>query len=139
MKPLSILIADDSQLARRWIKLALPENIKYTVVEASNGEEALQVIRNIHIDLLLLDLNMPVLGGIDVLKILQNEHNELFIAVISADFQPAQQAIVKQLGAHLFLKKPVNPDRLAMLAKKRYAFINSADRYNSSMPSPNLV
>ena len=82
---------------------------------------------------------MPVLGGIDVLKILQNNNEKPFVTVISADFQPAQQAIVKQLGAHLFLKKPVNPDRLAMLVEKRYAFINSADRSNSSMASPNLV
>ncbi|MAI64340.1 MAG: two-component system response regulator [Alteromonas sp.] len=125
MKPLSILIADDSKLARRWIKLALPENIKYTVVEASNGEEGLQVIRHTHIDLLLLDLNMPVLGGIDVLNILQNNNEKPFVTVISADFQPVQQAIVKQLGAHLFLKKPVNPDRLAMLVEERYAFINN--------------
>lgn len=65
MKPLSILIADDS-------KLAFPENIKHNVVEANNGEEALQAIWHIHIDLLLLDLNMPVIGGIDVLKKLQN-------------------------------------------------------------------
>ena len=82
---------------------------------------------------------MPVLGGIDVLKILQNNNEKPFVTVISADFQPAQQAIVKQLGAHLFLKKPVTPDKLAMLVEKRYAFINSADRSNSSMASPNLV
>lgn len=124
MKPLTILIADDSKLARRWIKLALPENIKYSVVEANNGEEALQAIWNTHIDLLLLDLNMPVIGGIDVLKKLQTNKDKPFVTVISADFQPAQQKIVKQLGAHLFLKKPVNPDRLALLVKKRYAFIN---------------
>ncbi|MFQ3264988.1 MAG: two-component system chemotaxis response regulator CheY [Colwellia sp.] len=108
----SVLICDDSNMARKQVLRSLPEEWKNTVQMATNGTEALTILRDNSIAVLFLDLTMPGIGGIGVLQGIQKLKLECNVFVISADIQPEMQSKVKALGAKEFLRKPVNADVL---------------------------
>jgi len=108
----SVLICDDSNMARKQVLRSLPEQWKTSVETASNGAEALTILRKNHIDVLFLDLTMPGIDGIGVLQGIQKLNIECDVFVISADIQPEMQSKVKALGAKEFIKKPVKADVL---------------------------
>lgn len=109
----SVLICDDSNLARKQVLRSLPQDWDKTVQLATNGQEAVDVLRNEDVDVLFLDLTMPVLDGLGVLQTLQDENITSNIFVISADIQPEMQKKVMALGAKAFLSKPVKPETLS--------------------------
>ncbi len=111
---LSILVTDDSRMSRRNAIKALPEELSPTITEAGNGREAIALLEQQKFDLLLLDLTMPEIDGIGVLEFLFQQQNPPAVIVVSADIQPQSQQMVLELGAKKFLKKPLNPDELAM-------------------------
>ena len=79
---------------------------------AKDGQEALDILRNQHIDILFLDLTMPIIDGLGVLQALKDEEINLPVFVISADVQPEMQNRVLALGAKAFLRKPMQLDTL---------------------------
>ena len=107
-----VLICDDSNLARKQVLRSLPENLSTDVQLAKDGQEALDILRNQHIDILFLDLTMPIIDGLGVLQALQDEEISLPVFVISADVQPEMQNRVLALGAKAFLRKPIELDTL---------------------------
>ena len=111
---LTVLVADDSKLSRRSVIRALPPELAVTIVEATNGKEAIEVLSNSDVQLVLLDLTMPEVDGVGVLEYLSEQATTPDVIVISADFQPEKQRIVMSLGAKRFLRKPLDKDELAM-------------------------
>ncbi|MCC5851379.1 MAG: response regulator [Alkalimonas sp.] len=109
---LTALICDDSVLARKQVKKSLPENFAATVLTASNGQEALDILSTQEIGVVFLDLTMPELDGIGVLEAIKARQLKSCVIVISADIQPEMQKRVAELGALAFIQKPVNPDKL---------------------------
>lgn len=103
----NVLICDDSNLARKQVLRSLPENLSTDVQLAKNGEEALEILRSQNIDILFLDLTMPIIDGLGVLQALQDDGIQLPVFVISADVQPEMQSRVMDLGAKAFLRKPI--------------------------------
>lgn len=112
MPTASLLVCDDSNMARKQLLRALPADWPVTVSQASNGQEALEQLRAAHFDLLLLDLTMPVLDGYGVLAALKTEGRAQKVIVVSGDVQEEAVRRVKELGALAFLKKPADPDLL---------------------------
>ncbi len=112
---LSVLVADDSKLSRRSVKKSLPPELDYDISEATNGQEAIDLLAENTFNLVLLDLTMPEVDGVDVLEYL-SKREEAFpnVIVISADFQPEKQRIVLSLGAQRFIRKPLDKEELAM-------------------------
>lgn len=108
----SVLICDDSNMARKQVLRSLPEHLKENVQLATNGLEALDVLRNHDIDVLFLDLTMPELDGVGVLEGIRDENLSCTVFVISADIQPEMQNKVLDLGAKAFLRKPVKVETL---------------------------
>jgi len=108
----NVLICDDSNLARKQVFRSLPENLSTHVQLAKNGEEALEILRTQKIDILFLDLTMPIIDGLGVLQALQDDGIKLPVFVISADVQPEMQSRVMDLGAKAFLRKPIQLDTL---------------------------
>lgn len=111
-----IVIADDSSTARAMIKRCLMM-IGFegaTVVEAENGRVALSLLREEATDLLLTDLNMPVMDGAVLLKWVKNtdklEH--IPVVVITSAGNPAKEAELIMAGANSVMNKPVNPTTL---------------------------
>ena len=114
-----VLICDDSNLARKQVLRSLPENLSTDVQLAKDGQEALDILRNQHIDILFLDLTMPIIDGLGVLQALKDEEINLPVFVISADVQPEMQNRVLALGAKAFLRKPMQLDTLNEHLKSR--------------------
>ena len=85
---LTVLVADDSKLSRRSVIRALPPELEITVIEATNGKEAIETLSGNAVQLVLLDLTMPEIDGVGVLEYLSEQPSSPDIIVISADFQP---------------------------------------------------
>ena len=111
---ISVLVADDSKLSRRSVIRSLPEDLNYDITEATNGQEAINALSENDFELILLDLTMPEVDGVGVLKYLSEKPDAPNVIVISADFQPEKQKIVMSLGAKRFLRKPLDKEELAM-------------------------
>ncbi|OFC69868.1 response regulator [Alteromonas confluentis] len=109
-----LLVADDSRLSRRSVIKALPPELEFSVTEAANGREAIELLENTSFKLLLLDLTMPEVDGVGVLEYLSGKSDRPDVIVISADFQPEKQRIVMELGAKKFIRKPLDNEELAM-------------------------
>jgi len=106
-----ILVADD-EAGIRWILRDILENEHYTVEEAEDGEDTLAKIRRQHYDLVLLDIKMPKLDGMEVLKIVTLEMPKLVVVMISehATAETATEAI--RHGAFAFIEKPPDLDHV---------------------------
>ena len=115
-----ILIADDESIIREGIKCLFDwESLGFTICgEAVNGEQAYQEILRLRPDVVLLDIRMPGLSGIDVIREVRSAGYEGNIIILSgySDFKYAQEAI--RYGVHSYLTKPVDEDELqsALLA-----------------------
>lgn len=110
-----VLICDDSAIARKMVQKSLPENFASEIHLASNGQEALAHLLEKPIALLLLDLTMPVMDGVEVLQEIKRLNIEVFVIVISGDIQPEMKQRVEQLGALDFIEKPVSAPKLAQI------------------------
>lgn len=108
--PFTILVVDDTDLNRQFVMLTLGK-LGYEVVEAENGRQALEVIGSRHIDIVLLDITMPQMDGIEVLTQLRKRYSILELPVIMFTADDQEQHIVEalSLGANDYLFKPVNP------------------------------
>jgi DNA-binding response OmpR family regulator len=102
-----ILVADDEKDIRSVLALYL-ENAGYAVVEAVDGQQALDVLEAQPIDLCLLDIMMPKLDGYQVLKHVR-QTSDVPVIVISAKGQDPEKILGLNLGADDYLVKPFNP------------------------------
>ena len=102
-----ILIADDEKEIRNLLKLYL-ENESYEVIEAQDGISTLELITKQKPDLCLLDIMMPGLDGLQVMKKIREESN-IPILIISARTADAERILGLNLGADDYIPKPFNP------------------------------
>lgn len=112
---MSLLVCDDSMVARKQVMRALPVNWPVTVTEACDGRQAMEAIRNGLGQVVLLDLTMPHMDGYQVLGALRDEGLSAKVIVISGDVQEEAVRRVRELGALAFLKKPFDQDELHQL------------------------
>ena len=106
-----ILIVDDSGLARRNTRRIL-EGAGYEVLEAEDGMTALEQYFVQKPVVVVLDLVMKGMYGLDVLGKLKEMDEKACVIVVSADVQKSSRDLVKTAGATAFLNKPVQPDEL---------------------------
>jgi len=114
----SVLICDDSNMARKQMKRALPENWPVEVTFAANGQEAIEIIRQGQMELMFLDLTMPVMDGYQTLEVIRKEDLPIMVIVVSGDIQPEARDRVKKLGAIDFVKKPVDKDKITAVLQE---------------------
>ena len=108
----SILVCDDSTVARKQVIRCLNECIDSDIQQATNGKEALEQLHHGQFDLVCLDLTMPEVDGIAVLEQVKANKIESYVLVISADIQQKMRERVAQLGAIDFIHKPINKTQL---------------------------
>ncbi|MDC3418233.1 response regulator transcription factor [Aquibacillus salsiterrae] len=117
MRKWKVLIADDEFIIRDGIRSSIDweKNGMEVVGEAEDGEEAVELAVEHQIDVLLIDLNMPIVDGINAMKQLKEKLPHCKMVVISGydDFSNAQEAIRLQVVDYLL--KPVNPEKLNQL------------------------
>ena len=111
----NVLVVDDSAVMRqmvvRTLKMSgLPLG---TVLEAANGEEGLFILRDQWVDLLLLDINMPVMNGEEMLRRIRAspETENLPVIVVSTEGSETRLAALHELGAAI-VRKPFAPETL---------------------------
>lgn len=107
-----LLVCDDSNMARKQLIRALPPEWPVSLSQATNGEEALALIRQGLGQVMLLDLTMPVLDGYQTLAALRAEGLTSKVIVVSGDVQEEAVRRVRELGALAFIKKPADPEIL---------------------------
>lgn len=103
----TILVADDEKEIRELLRLYL-ENSDYKVVEAEDGQQALDILRNKKINLCILDIMMPKMDGYHVLQELRKESN-IPVMILSAKDADAEKILGLNLGADDYMAKPFNP------------------------------
>ena len=106
-----LLLVDDSALARRSIR-AMLESDGFDVVEAEDGMTALERYLFEKPDVVLLDLVMKGMYGLDVLTKLRELDAAARVIVVSADVQTSSHRLVEAAGASGFINKPVDRDQL---------------------------
>ena len=106
-----VLLVDDSGLARRSTRRVL-EGAGYEVVEAEDGMSALERYFVEKPDLVMLDLVMKGMYGLDVLSKLRELDPDACVVVMSADVQTSSRALVQAAGASGFVNKPAAPHEL---------------------------
>jgi DNA-binding NarL/FixJ family response regulator len=105
-RAIRVLIADDEVIFRDSMKKLLSTEPGFVVVgEASNGEEALRLVKLLKPDILLLDWQMPVLSGLEVLKSLSTSHIQTRTVVLTAEFQEEQVTEAFGVGARGLVTK----------------------------------
>ena len=102
-----ILVADDEREIRDLLKLYL-ENEKYEVIEAEDGQQALDLLRKEQVDMCLLDIMMPKVDGYHVLQELRKESN-IPVIILSAKDADSEKILGLNLGADDYIAKPFNP------------------------------
>lgn len=94
---------------------SLPDNLDAVILQAANGEEAINILTTQDVNLLFLDLNMPVMDGYDVLSTMQINKIDVPTLVVSGDVQQEARKRVKDLGALEFIRKPIESSKLEKL------------------------
>jgi len=115
----TILAVDDSASMRQMVSFTL-KGAGYDVIEAADGKQALDMARQKSVNLVLTDVNMPVMDGISLIKELRALPNYKFTPMLmltteSADHKKAEG---KAAGATGWIVKPFNPDQLLATIKK---------------------
>lgn len=115
----SVLVVDDQPHIVRLIQVNL-ESEGFTVHSAADGEEGLHKVRELHPDLVILDVIMPRLDGFEVLRQIKTDPKLEEIPVVMLTVKTHNADIVQGLrgGAELYLPKPFHPKELVSLVKR---------------------
>ncbi|MCP5410563.1 MAG: response regulator transcription factor [Alphaproteobacteria bacterium] len=106
------MVVDDHAIVRSGIRRLLKEREGTDVLEAVNGEEALETARTHALDLIVLDLNLPALGGLELLRRLVRTRPQLPILVFSQLAEAIYAARALEAGARGFVSKNAMPEEL---------------------------
>jgi two-component system, NtrC family, response regulator AtoC len=119
----NILVVDDEQFIRLNLKQILTKE-KYNVFVNATGGEALETVKKEQIDVALLDLNLPDISGLEVLKQFKQIQPDLLVIIITgfASVESAVDAI--KLGAYDYIKKPFKADALKLITRLAFETLN---------------
>ena len=114
------LVTDDSKMARKMMIKSLKSLIKDVdeVIEASNGQEAVEQYKAHSPKICFMDLTMPVMDGFEAVKQICEYDSNAKIIIVSADIQEASKARARENGAMGFIKKPISEDTLSTMLNK---------------------
>jgi len=117
MRKTRILVVDDEQLIR-W---SIEQNLKkqgYDVTTAENGEDALRLVREEPPELILLDIQMPGISGLEVLEKVKEIDEDIVIIMVTAQGGLETAVNAMRLGAYDYINKPFNFDEMAIVIRK---------------------
>jgi len=107
IKP-TLLIVDDEPGARESLEVILEDD--YKVLSVGSGQEALETFQKVPIDLILLDVNMPEMDGLAVLRKIKEQDDEIDVIMVSALNQARKAVDAIKLGAYDYITKPYEPE-----------------------------
>ncbi|MNI14604.1 Transcriptional regulatory protein DegU [compost metagenome] len=108
-----ILIVDDHLVVREGLKLILETNEQFQVVgEAENGAEALPMMKELHPDVILMDLNMPVMGGLETMQELKKQGSSIPVIILTTYNEDDLMISGLAMGAKGYLLKDTSRENL---------------------------
>ena len=115
----TVLIVDDSASMRQLVSFAL-KDAGYGVMDAVNGKDALNKLNGTKVDMVITDLNMPEMDGIEFIKQMRNRSGYRFtpIVMLTTESQESKKQEGKQAGASGWIVKPFTPEQLIDVVKK---------------------
>jgi two-component system chemotaxis response regulator CheY len=115
-----ILIAEDSSTMRSLIVSTISAMGDYQLIEAANGFEALRILPREKVDLVITDINMPDINGLELISFIKNNPNykETPLFIISTEGSEKDRDKGLSLGADAYLVKPFNPIELQDLVRQ---------------------
>jgi DNA-binding response OmpR family regulator len=106
-----VLIVDDDEVIRSLLLMTLPDE-GFDLVEAQDGDQALQLTEERAPALVLLDWRMPGFSGAEVLPVLKRRHPDTPVIVLTAEPERLHRETAESLGADVFMTKPFSPLQL---------------------------
>ncbi|MGR5109174.1 response regulator [Vibrio jasicida] len=134
---MKILICDDSAVARKLISRSIVHETSLHLIEAQDGYEALTILAEQNIDVLFLDLTMPIMDGFEVLESLPVSNYPTQVVIISGDVQQEAKQRCLDLGAIDFIAKPLSEEQVIPLYEilgLQYAFSSGGN----AAPAPEI-
>ncbi|MDM8535512.1 response regulator [Desulfobacterales bacterium HSG17] len=115
----TIMTADDSASVRQMVSFTLKQ-AGYDVVEAVDGQEAFEKLKDTSVNMLVTDLNMPNMDGIELIKKVRGESKYRFMPIImlTTESQASKKQEGKTAGATGWIVKPFKPEQLLAVIKK---------------------
>ncbi|MFX3632131.1 MAG: response regulator [Candidatus Pristimantibacillus sp.] len=118
---IKILLVDDHQIVLKGISFFLNMQSDFELVgEAQNGEEAVEKAAELQPDIVLMDLNMPVMDGIEASALIAEQHPHIKVLVLTSYSDRAHIIPALQTGAIGYMLKDVEPDQLAEAIRSAY-------------------
>lgn len=115
----TVLVVDDSTSMRQMVSFTLKE-AGFDVIEGTNGQEALTQVQGKSVNLVITDLNMPVMDGMTLIRQLRAQPSFKFtpILMLTTESQDAKKQEGKAAGATGWIVKPFNPEQLLQVVAK---------------------
>ncbi|AAR35588.1 response regulator [Geobacter sulfurreducens] len=116
----TVLIVEDSPTMRQLIAFALKRIPGISIVEASDGVDGLKKLSAHAIDLILTDINMPVMDGLKLVSLVRSDpsHRHLPIAIITTEGAAEDRERALALGANAYITKPIQAGRVLSVARE---------------------
>ena len=114
------LIVDDSTVTRSLIRAAIEDIVDIDITEAHSGFEALKVLPRQSFDLILVDINMPDINGLELLSFIKSndQYKDIPVVIISTESSEEDRKKGISLGAVGYLTKPFIPDDLQKIVRE---------------------
>jgi DNA-binding NtrC family response regulator len=136
MKKKRILLVDDDQSLRRVLQVQLEQD-GYSVTSAASAAETLSLLAVRPYDLVIADLKMPGMSGLDLLKTIRSKHPETIVIILTA-FGTVETAVeAMKAGAYHYLTKPVHPEELALTLDRALEHIQLVEEVRALRASLN--
>lgn len=119
MSQYNVLIVEDSPTMRQLISFALKRLRGIRIVEASDGVDGLKKLSAERFDLILTDINMPIMDGLKLVSLVRTDsnYNATPIVVITTEGAQEDRERALALGANDYITKPIQPNRILEVAK----------------------
>lgn len=117
-----LLVDDEKEFVQTLSERLLTRNLESSVVY--NGEEAIEFVNKDEPEVMVLDLKMPGIDGIEVLRRVKKEHPKVEVIILTGHGSDREESLAEELGAFAYLHKPVNVDLLAKVMREAYQKVN---------------
>lgn len=128
--PSTVMIVEDDAATRRLYRFLL-NNSGYTVLEAEDGQAALERLATQNCDVIITDMNMPRMGGIDMVRALRQAQSQIYVIMVTAFGTPDTEKQALRAGVNEYLTKPFDFEELERRVGAFFA--------RRSTPSPSQV
>ncbi len=116
-----VLIVDDEMELRRSVSSILTttlDSFQFDIEEAENGVDAVTKVKEGHFDLVLMDVRMPEMDGLEALKLIKEQDPKTFVVIMTAHSNLNDAITAIKSGAYDYLEKPVQPEKLSSIVQK---------------------